>query len=139
MVITAYQLAARAHAGQMRKNGEPVLTHCIETALIVAQLGLPDDLVATALLADVLSDTPLSPWHLEEHVPRSVTEAVAKVRAAAVQQWAVCGSWRRAMHARQHYVSAPLPFPPQALLFPYCSTSHTRCTPSSPTPSPTHR
>lgn len=32
-----------AHAGQVRKTGEPYVTHCIETALIVEQLLSPDE------------------------------------------------------------------------------------------------
>jgi hypothetical protein len=41
LVISAYHLAARAHAGQQRKNGDPVLQHCVNTAIIVAKLVRP--------------------------------------------------------------------------------------------------
>lgn len=67
------------HAGQRRKNGDPALTHCLETATIIAQLGLPAELVAAALLADVLTDTPMTPARLEEHVPHAVVEMVQTV------------------------------------------------------------
>lgn len=34
-VLAAVHFAADAHKGQFRKTGEPYVTHCIETALIV--------------------------------------------------------------------------------------------------------
>ena len=34
-VLAAVEFAAAAHAGQSRKTGEPYVSHCIETALIV--------------------------------------------------------------------------------------------------------
>jgi (p)ppGpp synthase/HD superfamily hydrolase len=34
-VRAAVEFAAAAHAGQKRKTGEPYVSHCIETALIV--------------------------------------------------------------------------------------------------------
>ncbi len=34
-VLDAVEFAAAAHAGQKRKTGEPYVSHCIETALIV--------------------------------------------------------------------------------------------------------
>lgn len=34
-VLAAVQFAAEAHSGQFRKTGEPYVSHCIETALIV--------------------------------------------------------------------------------------------------------
>lgn len=35
MVLKAVEFAAEAHKGQWRKTGEPYVSHCIETALIV--------------------------------------------------------------------------------------------------------
>lgn len=37
-VRRAVEFAAAAHAGQVRKTGEPYVAHCIETALIVEDL-----------------------------------------------------------------------------------------------------
>ncbi|KAF8056227.1 RSH2 [Scenedesmus sp. PABB004] len=75
----AYALAARAHAGQARKNGETVLSHVCATALILAELGLPEDVVAAGLLHDVLDDTPTQRWQLEALLPGSVVGLVARV------------------------------------------------------------
>ncbi|WIA22155.1 hypothetical protein OEZ85_004491 [Tetradesmus obliquus] len=78
-VTAAYALAARAHAGQTRKSGESVLAHCCATALILAELGLPEDAVAAGLLHDVLCDTPMQQWQLEQVLPASVVSLVSKV------------------------------------------------------------
>ncbi|GBF96346.1 GTP diphosphokinase, chloroplastic-like [Raphidocelis subcapitata] len=79
VVRAAYLAAARAHAGQARRSGEPVISHCLATAVILAELGLPEETVAAGLLHDVLSDTRVTAVQLEEHVPRSCVEMVEKV------------------------------------------------------------
>jgi hypothetical protein len=76
VVRAAYLVAARAHAGQARKSGEPVLSHCLATAVVLAELGLPEETVAAGLLHDVLSDTGMTACQLEEYVPRSCVELV---------------------------------------------------------------
>ncbi len=56
----AYEVAKRQHAGQKRLSGDPYITHPVAVALIVAELGLPEGVVAAALLHDVVEDTGLS-------------------------------------------------------------------------------
>ena len=46
-----------AHAGQLRRSGEPYITHPIAVAGIVADLGLDAMTVAAALLHDAVEDT----------------------------------------------------------------------------------
>lgn len=41
---------------QMRKNGDSMLLHCLETAILVADMGLDADTVAAALLHETLKD-----------------------------------------------------------------------------------
>jgi GTP pyrophosphokinase len=55
MVITAYCVAARTHRNQLRKNGEPVLTHCLEVAKVLASMGLDPETIATGLVHEVVS------------------------------------------------------------------------------------
>jgi GTP pyrophosphokinase len=78
-VAAAYAFAARAHQGQVRKNGEPVLTHLVATARILAELGLPEEVVAAGLLHDVLCDTPTIASQLSAVLPNSVVGLVTRV------------------------------------------------------------
>ena len=43
-VLRAVEFAAEAHKGQRRKTGEPYVSHCIETALIVENMLPPTQL-----------------------------------------------------------------------------------------------
>ncbi len=54
----AYDFAEAAHKGQKRKNGEPYFNHCVAAALNVAEWGSDETTIASALLHDVLEDTP---------------------------------------------------------------------------------
>jgi ppGpp synthetase/RelA/SpoT-type nucleotidyltranferase len=81
-VKLAYLLCERAHRGQLRKNGDPTLQHCVETAAILADLGLDLHIVAAGLLHDILRDTCISKYELQEYMPThvvSLVEAVTRV------------------------------------------------------------
>jgi len=54
----AYEVAARMHAGQSRNSGDPFITHPLAVATILAELGMPDDVISAALLHDTVEDTP---------------------------------------------------------------------------------
>ncbi|TDE26524.1 HD domain-containing protein [Actinomadura sp. 6K520] len=56
-VRRAYDFAARRHAGQCRKSGDPYITHPVAVAQIAACSGLDDVVVCAALLHDVIEDT----------------------------------------------------------------------------------
>jgi GTP pyrophosphokinase len=57
IIEQAYNFAARAHAGQYRISGEEYINHPLETAYILAELGLDITTVVAALLHDVVEDT----------------------------------------------------------------------------------
>jgi GTP pyrophosphokinase len=56
-ITRAYQTAAKAHEGQVRKSGEPYITHPLAVAMILAELGLTPPTLAAALLHDTVEDT----------------------------------------------------------------------------------
>jgi GTP pyrophosphokinase len=60
LIVRAGRAAARAHADQFRRSGEPYVTHPIAVAAIVAELGLDAQTVAAALLHDAVEDTGLT-------------------------------------------------------------------------------
>ena len=53
VIEEAYNFAAEAHRGQVRKSGEPYLEHPLQTALILAELQLDASSLAAALLHDI--------------------------------------------------------------------------------------
>ena len=60
LVKEAYEFAARAHRGQVRKNGEPYLEHPLSAAMILTELHLDAETLAAALLHDVPEDCGIS-------------------------------------------------------------------------------
>ena len=57
LIVRAYEVAAVAHAGQMRRSGDPYIHHPLAVAAILAGLGLDDVTLAAALLHDAVEDT----------------------------------------------------------------------------------
>jgi len=53
----AYVFSEHAHQGQKRLSGEPYFTHVVETAKILAKLGMDAQAIAAGFLHDVLEDT----------------------------------------------------------------------------------
>ena len=53
----AFDYARAHHGSQMRKSGEPYITHPIAVAVLVAELDLDTDSVIAALLHDCIEDT----------------------------------------------------------------------------------
>ena len=52
-VTRAFEVARDAHAGQLRKSGEPYITHPVAVAEILANLGLNPATIIAALLHDL--------------------------------------------------------------------------------------
>ena len=56
-VRDAYAFAVEAHKGQVRASGEPYVTHCLATAMKLAEMKLPQAMIIAGLLHDVPEDT----------------------------------------------------------------------------------
>ncbi|QTE28036.1 RelA/SpoT family protein [Pengzhenrongella sicca] len=56
----AYAVAERAHRGQLRKSGDPYITHPVAVATILAELGMTTPTLVAALLHDTVEDTDYS-------------------------------------------------------------------------------
>src|SRR5690348_17119089 len=59
----AYVTAERYHEGQLRKSGDPYITHPLAVTVILAELGMTEATLVAALLHDTVEDTP---YTLEE-------------------------------------------------------------------------
>jgi GTP pyrophosphokinase len=57
IIERAYAAAELAHRGQLRKSGEPYITHPVAVAQILADLGIGPKTLAAALLHDTVEDT----------------------------------------------------------------------------------
>ena len=56
-IISAYEFAAKAHAGQKRSSGQDYIIHTLAVAYILLELGMDTDTICAALLHDVVEDT----------------------------------------------------------------------------------
>jgi guanosine-3',5'-bis(diphosphate) 3'-pyrophosphohydrolase len=57
VVERAYVMAAHLHHAQVRRSGEPYITHPLAVATILAELGMTPTTLAAALLHDTVEDT----------------------------------------------------------------------------------
>ncbi len=73
LIRRAYEVAADRHTGQVRKSGDPYITHPLAVAHILAGYGLDGATVAAALLHDTVEDTDLT----LENVRKEFGEEVA--------------------------------------------------------------
>jgi guanosine-3',5'-bis(diphosphate) 3'-pyrophosphohydrolase len=55
-----YDLAEQCHRGQLRKSGDPYITHPLAVATILAELGMDTTTLVAALLHDTVEDTGLT-------------------------------------------------------------------------------
>ncbi len=76
VITESYRLAAGAHKGQLRRSGEPYITHPLAVAGIVARYGMDDVTIAAALLHDAVEDTVLTLEELDERFGPEVTAIV---------------------------------------------------------------
>ena len=60
MIEKAYRIARDAHTGQKRKSGEPYIIHPLCVAIILADLEMDKETIASGLLHDVVEDTAMT-------------------------------------------------------------------------------
>jgi guanosine-3',5'-bis(diphosphate) 3'-pyrophosphohydrolase len=60
IIERAYVVAEKAHRGQLRKSGDPYITHPLAVTSILAELGMTPDTLAAAMLHDTVEDTSYS-------------------------------------------------------------------------------
>jgi GTP pyrophosphokinase len=83
LIRHAYVFAANRHQGQIRRSGEPYLTHPLTVAWILADMELDEETVAAGLLHDILEDTPTTADELQSAFgPEIVRLVVALTKMA---------------------------------------------------------
>lgn len=75
-VMKAYYYAKEAHKGQMRRTGDPYITHPLAVASILADMQMDYQTLMAALLHDVIEDTGVAKYTLSEHFEPAVANMV---------------------------------------------------------------
>src|SRR6201998_2625293 len=78
-VRRAYDIAAERHRDQLRKSGDPYLTHLLEVAHILADMRMDATTLSAALLHDVIEDTEFPVSRIEERFGAEVAHLVEGV------------------------------------------------------------
>ena len=72
----AYEVAEKAHTGQLRKSGEAYITHPLAVSEILADIGLGLETIIAALLHDTIEDTKYSIDSLRQDFGNEVCDLV---------------------------------------------------------------
>jgi HD domain len=87
LIGRAYEVAARCHRGQLRKSGDPYISHPVMVATIMAGLGADDPTLCAAILHDTVEDTPFTPTALRREFGAEVSSLVAEHTALDHPRW----------------------------------------------------
>jgi GTP diphosphokinase / guanosine-3',5'-bis(diphosphate) 3'-diphosphatase len=79
MIREAYNFAHTAHDGQVRLTGEPYFNHSFATALKIASLQLPAEVIMAGILHDVPEDTSVSIEEIQQKFGEDVAAMVKSV------------------------------------------------------------
>jgi guanosine-3',5'-bis(diphosphate) 3'-pyrophosphohydrolase len=78
-IRAAYAFAAEAHKEQKRASGVPYIIHPLATAMTLAELRLPPDMIVAGLLHDVPEDTPRTLEDVEAAFGADIAKLVAGI------------------------------------------------------------
>lgn len=84
----AYFFAEQAHQGQIRRSGEPYITHPLAVAHVLAMMHMDNETIMAGLLHDVIEDTPVSREALAAEFGEEVAllvDGVSKLAQAAFE------------------------------------------------------
>ncbi|HEX2421210.1 MAG TPA: HD domain-containing protein, partial [Acidimicrobiia bacterium] len=76
LIETAYRVAEKAHRGQVRKSGDPFITHPVAVTEILAEYGLDSTTLAASLLHDTVEDTSLTLAQIEKQFGAEVAQLI---------------------------------------------------------------
>jgi GTP diphosphokinase / guanosine-3',5'-bis(diphosphate) 3'-diphosphatase len=79
LITKAYSFAEKAHAGTLRKNGDPYFVHAVFTAQNLAELEMEPVVIAAGLLHDVIEDTSVTEEELKNEFGEEILNLVEGV------------------------------------------------------------
>ncbi|MBN1778776.1 MAG: bifunctional (p)ppGpp synthetase/guanosine-3',5'-bis(diphosphate) 3'-pyrophosphohydrolase [Candidatus Buchananbacteria bacterium] len=103
LIRLAYDFAADAHKGQLRKSGIPYINHPLETAITLAQMGMDQDTIIAGLLHDVPEDTHFTLVDIEKNFGSGVAKLVTGITKLGVLKYR--GIEKYAENLRKMFIS----------------------------------
>jgi guanosine-3',5'-bis(diphosphate) 3'-pyrophosphohydrolase len=79
LITKAYQFADNAHAGQMRKSGEPFITHLVNVVYILAELQVSPFTLVAGFLHDTIEDCGISKETIAKEFNKEIADLVESV------------------------------------------------------------
>ena len=77
IISQAIEFAVKAHDGMRRKNGDsPYILHPLEAAVIVGTMTSDQEIIASAVLHDVVEDTDISIEEIEKNFGKRIKQLV---------------------------------------------------------------
>ena len=108
LIRRAYRFAEKAHRTQMRKSGEPYITHCLAVANHLVALGMDSTTVSAGILHDVLEDTEVTLEELEtefNHDIALLVDGVTKIGGMHIAATPVTREEKQAENLRKMLVA----------------------------------
>jgi len=88
LILKAYNYAKTFHGEQCRRSGEPYIVHPLNVAYILADIGLDDSTICSALLHDVVEDTEATDMDIKKEFGVEIEEMVEGVTKLSSMQFA---------------------------------------------------
>ncbi|MCI8383937.1 MAG: bifunctional (p)ppGpp synthetase/guanosine-3',5'-bis(diphosphate) 3'-pyrophosphohydrolase [Clostridia bacterium] len=88
LIMKAYHYAMKNHGDQCRRSGEPYIIHPLNVAYILADIGLDDSTLCSALLHDVVEDTEVTDNDIRQEFGMEIAEMVEGVTKLSSMQFA---------------------------------------------------
>ena len=103
IIEEAVEFAKKAHEGAVRKGtAVPYIVHPVETALIVAVMTTDEEMVAAAILHDVVEDTPVTEEEIRSLFGERIASLVHAESEDKSKSW-----WERKQEKIDHLKTAP--------------------------------
>lgn len=104
---SAIEFAIKAHSGQTRKGGGmPYVLHPMETAVIAAELTRDEEVIAAAILHDVVEDSGVEPEEIRERFGKRVAALVAAETEDKMRDRPAAETWRERKEASLRELAA---------------------------------
>ncbi len=87
LILKAIEFAYNAHNGQVRKSGEPYITHPLEVARILAKIEIDSDAITACIMHDVVEDTDITIDQIAEEFNVDVASMVDGVTKLGLLQF----------------------------------------------------